>query len=140
MKKLIQIMCLALVFVAAVSCGGKKVRLTDGEWRLESMHADDETFVLMDKNPSITFSDTSNMVHGYGGCNNYFGNYEVRNGNKISISTLGSTLAMCPQIDTEDLFLHILSNATSYKISGSELILYDTLDKKIANFTLIRNK
>ncbi|MCD7962598.1 MAG: META domain-containing protein [Rikenellaceae bacterium] len=140
MKNFIKIMCACALFLGAVSCGNKNVQLTDGEWRLESMHAQDETFVRMDKNPSIIFSDTSNMVYGYGGCNRYFGTYQKHSGNKISISTLGSTLAMCADIDTEDMFLHILSNAASYKIKGDELVLYDTVDKKIANFTLIKNQ
>lgn len=137
MKTLFKTVMVMAAFVFAVSCGKKdEVKLVGNEWKLTTMYSADETFKVEANNPTIAFSDTSNMVYGFGGCNRFFGNYKVADA-KLQFSQMGSTMMMCPRMDTEDMFMHVLSNARSYKIQNKELQFFDSVDVKMAVLTLV---
>lgn len=140
MKKLIGILTVATAFVLLVSCGDKKeVKLTSGEWKLVSMDINDATVNIEGNNPTMEFSDTSNKVFGFAGCNRYFATYTV-DGSKLKLSQMGSTMMMCPSMDTEDRFLHLIANTSSYKIKGDKLTLFDSIDKQTAMFELVEKE
>jgi len=88
-------------------------------------------------NPIIT-ADGSRDVHirlatekgekrisGFAGCNQLTGGYTL-SGEKVKF-VIASTKMMCPeeQMAVEDFLLKALSSATSYKIDGDVLELYD---------------
>jgi heat shock protein HslJ len=79
---------------------------------------------------SLTFTPGAeaqdNQVNGSGGCNNFFGTYNVE-GNTLSFpSPLGATLMMCddPVMQVEQSFLAGLESAQSYDIALQGLTIW----------------
>lgn len=70
---------------------------------------------------TLTF-EADGKLSGNAGCNNYFGNYEV-DGNKLTISQIGSTKMFCGDglMESETSFLVALEQSASYKINGNAL-------------------
>lgn len=62
-------------------------------------------------------------VTGNAGCNRFFGHVELKPGNRITFSKIGSTLMACPQMEIESEFLKILRTTDSYSIRDGVLRL-----------------
>ena len=62
---------------------------------------------------------------GNAGCNNYFGeiNVDATAGN-FSTKNIGATRMSCEQMDVENTFLKMLSEADQYVVNGNILELY----------------
>ena len=67
----------------------------------------------------------SSDISGDSGCNTFNGSYTV-SGSSISIGPLATTQKLCQdEVNTqEQTYLAALQSATTYSISGSQLILY----------------
>ena len=65
-------------------------------------------------------------VTGNGGCNSYFGSYEI-GGDTLSFGPLASTQAFCegPQQDTEDAYMPLLDGVAGWSIDSGTLSLSD---------------
>jgi putative lipoprotein len=88
----------------------------------------EETFwVLSETLPDteVTAWFENGQVNGSAGCNNYFGGYTTRGGDRIEISELGSTMMMCSEeiMEQEQAYLAALQSATSYRVEEGVLTL-----------------
>jgi heat shock protein HslJ len=73
------------------------------------------------------------QVNGSGGCNNFFGSYEI-DGDKLVFGALGNTMKMCPTgMDIEQAMMQALGETTRYAINGEVLSLYAD-DRVLARF------
>ena len=70
--------------------------------------------------------ETDGSVSGHGGCNRFFGNFEVE-GLRVAISPTGATRMACPepQMSHEFMFMEILEAATGIVIADGEMSLID---------------
>jgi len=76
------------------------------------------------REPHMVLSIEDSRVHGFAGCNNFFGKYQLEN-DSLTFSALGSTMMACPQgMDTEQAFLNALGETTRAEVSGLFLDLY----------------
>lgn len=136
MKKL-SLLTVAFSFAALmVSCGGGNEKknydaLIANEWELVQV-VNAESTADAPKGVTALFTD-STSVFGRGGCNGFFGKYETSESDKIAISTLGSTMMLCPNIEFETSYFNMLENVKTYKATADKLELFG--DKK--EFTLI---
>ena len=76
---------------------------------------------------NLSFDDDA-AVSGQGGCNQFFGDYQVE-GDSISFGPLGSTLMSCgEQLDQQEFaYLSALQEAETYQMSSDRLeITYPT--------------
>ena len=84
--------------------------------------------------------DEEGTVGGSSGCNNYNAGYEA-DGNNITINTspAAMTLMACPEpiMVQESIYLEALGTATTYEISGDQLVLYDASGNAVATFTAV---
>ncbi|MBF8962724.1 META domain-containing protein [Pontibacter sp. FD36] len=71
----------------------------------------------------IRFEAGENELKGYTGCNRLMGRYSVNNGS-LKLTNLGTTRAMCPIIEQENLLMAVLEKADSYRIAGEILTLF----------------
>lgn len=71
----------------------------------------------------IRFEAADNELTGYTGCNRLMGRYNLQNGS-LQLTNLGTTRAMCPIIEQENLLVAVLEKADTYKISGDVLTLF----------------
>lgn len=84
--------------------------------------------------PSLEFNGAKKSAYGFGGCNRFFGSYELGKHKALSFGPLGSTRMLCPNGDNqEQAYLTVLQKVTRYDIHGSKLLLYAD-DSVVARF------
>jgi heat shock protein HslJ len=98
---------------------GKPLELTDGR-----------------REGYIMFSKETGSYSGKNTCNNFFGQYELMEGNRIRFGRAGSTLMACPDMETEKLFMEVLQMADNYTIADSVLSLNKARMAPLARFKL----
>lgn len=131
--------CLSIVLPVAVMClgcaevNGDVPTLEGAEWVLEVVETPDGSVHAAAGSPAVlTFTgepveggDPMLQLRGSGGCNRFFGGYALDGAGGLTVTELGSTRMMCPDsvMAAEDALLTNLPRATSYVVSGSELVL-----------------
>ncbi|MCC5939820.1 MAG: copper resistance protein NlpE N-terminal domain-containing protein [Lunatimonas sp.] len=72
----------------------------------------------------IQFEPGSSRVLGFGGCNQFFGNYELKEGWRIQLSQIGRTQKLCQEMqEIEDRFFEALENADNYSLNDEGDVL-----------------
>lgn len=71
----------------------------------------------------ITFNGENNRVNGFGGCNNFMGGFELKEGNRISLTQMASTMMACENMENEMEFMKMLQEADNYSLNDNVLIL-----------------
>ncbi len=118
----------ATVLMTVACCPCKKGKsdnapLNGTNWRVVMFDLNGTNTVIANDNPGeYTLIINDGKINGVGDCNSYFGTFTENRG-KISISDMGSTKAMCPSQDKEDLFFKVLGSANGYSIEGDKLML-----------------
>ncbi len=64
-----------------------------------------------------------NKFQGNGSCNTLMGSYEIKEGNRISFSGVGSTMMACPAMETESKVLQAIQTCDNYSLHGKYLTL-----------------
>ncbi len=89
--KLIIILGMLGVVLAAAACSASDSMLDDTKWSLGSYGEQDSLeATITDTEITATFDSAEGVVSGSGGCNTYSARYEVK-GSKLSISEMTST-------------------------------------------------
>ena len=73
---------------------------------------------------SIVFSDSSNDIGFSGVCNGGAGTYSYSSSTDAIKIKVGTTLIACKDVEWESYATQSLNNASSYKINGSNLVIY----------------
>jgi len=92
------------------------------------------TWVLQDENGNakgfngqdVTMNfrqDNGLQANGFAGCNNYFTSVDLQPAG-IRFTQPGATLMACPEMESEQAFLDLLTQINGYEISGGELRFY----------------
>ena len=112
MKKIF-LLAITLFILAACSSAGTDIT---GDWKLISYgDAAKTTPAIPNVDTSIKF-DSNGQISGNVGCNSFGGNYEV-NGDKITFSSIMSTLMYCEETSSqEQAILSIFSDNANLKI------------------------
>lgn len=85
----------------------------------------------------LQFDNENARVSGNASCNNFFGSYELREGNRISFGQLGSTMMACLDMSAESTFLQILQKVDNYAIKDDTLSLNKARMAPLARFKLV---
>jgi heat shock protein HslJ len=108
--------------------------LRGSRWALVSMTRDDDTSAPPDdaSRPTLEFGDDG-KVYGFGGCNRYFGSYELEASGALSLGRIGATRMACPPpiLDREDAFFAALEAIDRFAIAGGELTLSGANDARL---------
>jgi heat shock protein HslJ len=88
----------------------------------------------------VIFKFQGNKVRGNGGCNSFSGEFELGEGNRITISKLAVTQMACPALDTETEFLKALGTADNYVLRGDTLTLNKAKMAPVARFEAVYMK
>lgn len=108
--------------------------LLDANWVLSDM----EKFPDEDWNPGEIFvflEEESSRLHGFGGCNNFFGVYELKTGNELEIEKIGRTQKYCQdEMQAENFFFAYLEQVRYYRLEGDTLELRDEGNKLLLTF------
>lgn len=121
MKNLLLLLCFALL---GVGCNSSKnmAKLEGVKWELKTLN--DKEIKLVDNSSEvyIQFNEVEKKVNGRGGCNRFFGNYEL-DGDKLKFSPLGATRMACPDLELETEFFRVLETVDAYSIKDGQLSL-----------------
>jgi len=122
-----------IAVVAMLLTGGIVLadELAGSEWRPVQLgeHAVADTTSLF-----VRF-EAEGRVAGHGGCNRFFGSYQITDG-QISIGPLGATRMACPEHDMnlETEFFQALEQARGFSRDGARLVFTDEQGNTAATF------
>jgi copper homeostasis protein (lipoprotein) len=115
-------------------------RLEDKKWILKELMGKHIELKEGDKDAFLLFNMETSMFSGNGSCNNIFGSYELKEGNRIGFGNAGSTMMACEDMETERMFLEMISKVDNYSISEGTLSLNKSKMAPLARFELEENK
>jgi copper homeostasis protein (lipoprotein) len=85
----------------------------------------------------ISLQQEESRVSGYAGCNSFFGSFELKEGNRVTFSKIGSTMMACPNMATEQELFKVLETVDNYTTDGKTLQLNKARMAPLARFELI---
>ena len=108
------------------TCGSiAPARLEGVVWSLLELDGKTVTVAPDAEAPSLELNAAKKSAYGFGGCNRFFGSYELGKHRALSFGPIGATRMLCPGGDNqEQAYLTALGKVTRYDIHGSKLLLY----------------
>jgi heat shock protein HslJ len=124
---------IVFLFAALLSaCQATNAPITQRAWKLSTLY--DVDFTSLQKPVTLTLN-ANQKISGFGGCNSYFGSYEM-NGSEIRFTGIGSTKMFCQEtMDVENNFFKALQEVQSFKVEDGKLLLMATDKRVVATFT-----
>ncbi|MCS4433203.1 copper resistance protein NlpE N-terminal domain-containing protein [Aquiflexum gelatinilyticum] len=110
--------------------------LEDKKWVLEEVRGVPVTKGQGLKEAFILFEMETASFNGNGSCNNFFGPYELLEGNKIAFGNTASTMMACLDMQVEKEFLEVLRMVDNYSVGDSTLSIQKAKMAPLARFTL----
>ena len=122
------------------TCGSMEAAaLEDTRWALLELNGKTITVTVNDKAPFLEMSSKKASAYGFGGCNRFFGSYQL-SGKSLKFGAMGATRMACPEgMDQEQELFTALDATTRYEIHGSKLLLYSD-EKLLARFEAVPSK
>ncbi|WP_308991589.1 META domain-containing protein [Mariniflexile litorale] len=114
----------------------KSVTLENTKWKLVTLMGQD----VSDKNAFIRFSNEDDEVYGNGSCNNFSGTYQIKEGNRITLSKIVATLMACVDMKVENQFMAILEKTDNYSLNGNKMTLNKARMVPLAVFEVVETK
>jgi len=111
----------------------KKPVSINNQWKVITMKDID----VLDKNPMITFDSQEKRISGFSGCNNFFGDFDP-DSNELSLSKMGMTRKMCPDMKLENTFINNLRDSQTFNIENDRLLFYDKDQRVIITCVLVK--
>lgn len=130
MKKILTAFFAVLFLGAVVNCSAvlEKNPALQRQWMLVSFDQFSKAELIRNK-AGINLTDTmeKGKIKGsaHMGCNSIFFTSEFKNGGKVKISGVGSTLKACQNMELETAFTRKFDKMTRYSIEGHFLTLSD---------------
>lgn len=117
----------------------KDSKITEKYWKLINL---DGVSVEMAENQQkeqhFILKEKENKLQGFGGCNNFMGQYTLKRENQIEFSQIAATLKACPNVDINEAdFLKIFERAKTYTLNDGELSLKDEDGNPLALFKAV---
>ena len=118
------------------TCGPRfsPARLENNYWKL--VHLGNEPVTVADgrREPHMRLAPEGMRAQGFGGCNRFFGGYEL-DGQKLRFNKMGMTRMACLDgMDQEQAFLKALEATVGWSIRGEHLELYGAGGALLARF------
>ncbi len=110
----------------------EKAEISGKYWKLVRLNG--HKIVPGKREPFIQFATENSLVGGNNGCNNFSGSFELTDTNRIKFSKIMTTKMACVGINTEEQFMIVLENTTSFALTANELILQDENETSLAKF------
>ncbi|MDR0561035.1 MAG: META domain-containing protein [Prevotellaceae bacterium] len=137
---------ISLIFILFSSCGASKnknsgtktkLSITSVEWRLISVKDRDTLLATGNApNPATLKINSYGHVSGSSGCNNFFGQAEIKDKN-IKFGKMGLTKKLCTDMSIETAYLNAFNEIDAFEIKSGKLNLKKG-KSVIATFTTFR--
>lgn len=112
--------------------------VTEKYWKLIELYGKPVTQTKgMNKEPHMVLHKEGNKINMVGSCNNFQGVYELKSNNQVSFGKLAGTLMACPEMETENQFIKVLSEADNYYVDENRLVLNKAKMAPLARFEAV---
>jgi len=114
----------------------KDPQLTNVKWQLTELMG--KAFAAQEgknRQAFIIFSEEGAKMHGNGSCNTFNGSYELKEGNRITLTGFATTMMACADMETERQLFDILSKCDNYTIADGVLSLNKARMAPLARFS-----
>ena len=112
--------------------------ITEKYWKLVELMGKEVRHNESNKRePHMILRLKDNRVSGSGGCNTFNGNYELKEGNRITFSKISATLMACDNMETETQFFKVLEMTDNYLLSTDTLLLHEAKMAPLARFEAV---
>jgi heat shock protein HslJ len=85
----------------------------------------------------IILKKEGNRVRGFSGCNTILGQYELKEGKRITFSGMASTMMACPDLAIESEFNKMLGVIDNYSINSNIMTLNKARMAPLARFEAV---
>jgi heat shock protein HslJ len=142
MKRSFTAIAILLIFISAC----KSAKLTedpddsvlDKYWKVVAIK--NNGLQATSKEAFLILKTEDKRVLGNGGCNSFFGSYQLDKGNQIRFSAIGATKMACENMQVESAFFQVFAATRSYATTGNELLLMDSVGTDLAKFEFVEGK
>ena len=111
--------------------------LVEKYWKLLELHGNPIASANSSKEAHIIFHIDGNRFSGDAGCNRFMGSYQIKEHNRIVLSSAAATMMMCLDMETEAKFLQMLETVDSYSVQNDTLLLYRARMAPLAKFAVV---
>ncbi len=113
-----------------------KKALTGKKWKLMELMGKPIEQAADEKNMIfLAFDEQENRVHGFAGCNNFFGGFEWKGDTRIKFSRLASSQKYCEAtMEIEDQIMKLLPTVDNYTLNENTLSLNRARMAPLARF------
>lgn len=114
----------------------KDPQLTNIKWQLIELMG--KSFVAQEgknRQAFIIFSEEGTKIHGNGSCNTFNGGYELKEGNKITLTGFATTMMACGDMETERQLFDVLAKCDNYTVADGVLSLNKARMAPLARFS-----
>ncbi len=122
MVAILTAICLVFTGCARSACGGE---FEDIQWKLKAYGTPGSLQPVQgNANITLNFESKEKQINGSGGCNSYFGSYNITVNCVLKITGLGATERACLDaalMQQEQNYFSILQDAESIQVEGEEL-------------------
>lgn len=113
-------------------------QLTGVKWKLIEIYG--QTFEAVEGQnveAFLVFDEKENRIYGSGSCNNFNGSYELKEGQRITLTGLATTMMACPNMKIEQELFEALNSCDNYTIHQGVLSLNKARMAPMAKFTAV---
>lgn len=107
------------------------------QWRLTELGGQAVIAPSGDRALHLVFEKDAARIHGFAGCNNFFGGVSFGAADRIGFTEMGATMMACPGMETESAFLEALKSVDSYFTDGRVLKLHRARMAPVAVFEAV---
>ena len=99
-----------------------RVTLLSKKWILKKLKGLNTLPEIEARDPHIIFDTEEQRIHGFAGCNSFFGKYQIKPDNKISFDNIASTKMFCANtMEMETAFLKALKDCKEFSVTNNIL-------------------
>lgn len=140
---------IAIVLASLASCHTAKQSTTGSAsivgkyWKLIELNGEAvQPAEQLRREPHMILNSSEKRVNGNGGCNSFFGSYELQRDNGITFSKIGSTKMACPDdvMQVERLLFQAFETTTKFTLRNDTLFLTKTDTSPLAKFVVSDKK
>lgn len=116
--------------------------LVGTKWILKELRGKEVSFRSAgNKEIFLILRKENNRLHGYAGCNNFNGSYELKEHGRLNFSdNIAITMMACPDMELEAEFVKVLRIVDNYNLADNELFLNKARMSPLAKFVAEMNE
>jgi heat shock protein HslJ len=140
---------IATALASSASCHSAKQSTTGSasivgkNWKLIELNGETvQPAEQLKKEPHMILNASEKRVTGTGGCNSFFGSYEIQGGNGITFSKIGSTRMACPDnvMQVERRVFQAFEMTSKFTVRNDTLFLTKADMSPLAKFVVNGSK